>query len=78
MNDTNHAKRIITHYFRLAARGGWNWDGDNAAELDGAVESIIDAAQKPLLKRIEALEAKFEELEAKENTEFMTKLYKID
>lgn len=73
-----HAKSILTHYFKLASQGEWNWDGDNRAEIEGAVEAIIDAAQRPLLKRIEELEAKFEALEAKENTEFMTKLYKID
>lgn len=73
-----HAKNILTHYFKLASQGEWDWDGENRAEIEGAIENIIDAAQRPLLKRIEALEAKFEELEAKENTDFMTKLYKID
>lgn len=73
------AQNTIIHYFKLAARGnGWQWDIENAAELEGMIDSIIGAAQAPLLKRIEELESKFEELEAKENTDFMTKLYKID
>jgi hypothetical protein len=52
------AQRIFTHYFKLSARGGWNWDWDCASEIEGAIESIIDAAQAPLLKRIGELEAK--------------------
>ena len=70
------AKSTLVHYFRLAAAGGWRWDGDNQAEIEGAVESIIEAAQRPLLKRIEELEAKFEALESKGNIDFMTNLYK--
>lgn len=58
MNREAYAKQIITHYFRHAAAGGWNWDSDNQSEIEGAVESIIEAAQRPLLERIEKLEAK--------------------
>lgn len=78
MNDLKSAKSTLVYYFKLASRGEWDWDGDNAAEIEGAIESIVDAAQKPLLERIKVLEEKFEILEAEANTDFMTKLYKID
>lgn len=78
MRNLQQAKSTLTYYFKLASRGGWNWDGDNASEIDGAIESLVDAAQEPLLKRIKVLEEKFEILEAEANTDFMTKLYKID
>ncbi len=63
MNEANSAKSTITHYFRHAAAGGWKWDADNASELHGAVDSIIEAAQRPLRKRIEELEAKVTEMD---------------
>jgi hypothetical protein len=49
MNESNgnaqHAKRLLKHYLRHAIEGsGGHWDGDNAAEVDDLVDSIIKAA----------------------------------
>ena len=60
--SADNAKRTLTYYFRLAATGGFNFDGDNRVEIEGIIEETIEAAVKEatakLLPRIEALEAK--------------------
>lgn len=65
-----HAKSILTHYFKLASQGEWNWNGDNRAEIEGAVEAIIAAAQRPLLKRIEELEKRIGKLEKEKDFKY--------
>lgn len=37
-----YAKRIFVHYLRtLAEYAGMSWDGDNTAEVEEAVEQLI-------------------------------------
>lgn len=47
MNKREEAKRMITYYFRLIAKNaGVNWDSDNDAEIEAAVDLIIDASKE--------------------------------
>jgi len=41
----DEAKRILTNYFEVLARKvGMQWEADYTAELEAAIEHIIDAA----------------------------------
>lgn len=61
MNKNAKAKELLVWYFRLAAAGSFQFDGDNQAEVENIIDMTIDAAVKDatakLLPRIEALEA---------------------
>lgn len=47
MNKREEAKRYLVYYFRLIAeRAGLNWDSDNDAEIEVAVDLIIDASKE--------------------------------
>lgn len=44
MSNREEAKRYFTYYFRLIAeKADVNWDSDNDAEIEKAVDLIIDA-----------------------------------
>jgi hypothetical protein len=43
-NQSEQAKRLLVNYFRNAARGSWNFDSDNAAEIEDIVDCIVGAA----------------------------------
>jgi len=60
MNKRSIVIRYFTSYFRLIAReAGVRWDSDNDAEIQFAVESIIDAVVEeeiePIKKQIKAI-----------------------
>lgn len=43
MNKKNEAIRLLKYYFRLIARrAGINWDSDNDAEIETALDHIFD------------------------------------
>ena len=44
MSNLNRAKRTLTYYFKLASQGDWDWDYDNQSEIEGAIETIVEAA----------------------------------
>lgn len=47
MYKREEAKRYFLYYFRLIAeKSGMNWDSDNDAEIETAVDLIIDAAKE--------------------------------
>lgn len=47
MYKREEAKRTLKFYFRLLAeKSGINWDSDNDAEIEAAVDLIIDAAKE--------------------------------
>lgn len=47
MGKREESKRYLKHYFRLLAeKAGVNWDSDNDAEIESAVDLIIDAAKE--------------------------------
>lgn len=47
MYKREEAKRYFLYYFRLLAeKSGMNWDSDNDAEIEAAVDLIIDAAKE--------------------------------
>lgn len=71
-----NAKSTLIYYFRLALAVRGDWDSDNSAEINAAVEDIIEAAQRPLIERIEALESKMEQIESAAEVDFSTKFYK--
>lgn len=42
MNEAEDIKRIFRFYFSsLAVRSGINWDSDNDAEIDAAIDMLI-------------------------------------
>ena len=49
---TNRAKSLLTHYFRVASRGAWQFDSDNASEIEEIVDLIIDAAIEEIKEEI--------------------------
>ena len=60
MSKRSITTRYFTSYFRLIAHeAGVHWDSDNDAEIQFAVESIIDAVVeeeiKPIKKQIKAI-----------------------
>ena len=60
MSNRSEATHHFKYYFRLIAReAGVRWDSDNDAEIQFAVESIIDAVVeeeiKPIKKQIKAI-----------------------
>lgn len=62
MSKSEEAKRLLVWYFKLAAKGGFNFDSDNRVEIEDIIDTTIEAAVKEatakLLPRIEALEAR--------------------
>jgi hypothetical protein len=55
--DTLRAKRLLVHYFRTVFEAaGLRWDSDNQAEIETAVEYLIDAAAQSALDRIKGVE----------------------
>lgn len=63
------AKDILAHYFRLAAKGGWDYDSDSTAEIENIVDLIIRAAAEvaraEAQEEIERLESRISDLELK-------------
>lgn len=61
MSKSDEAKKLLVWYFKLAAKGGFNFDSDNRVEIEDIIDTTIEAAVKEvtakLLPRIEALEA---------------------
>jgi hypothetical protein len=53
MNSQEYAKRIFVHYFKLAlTRSGGAWDSDCQAEIEGAVDALINAATAASLAEV--------------------------
>ncbi len=47
MDKANRAKEILKHYFKtLYEHTGLNWDWDNAAEIEHAVDMIIETVKE--------------------------------
>lgn len=47
MNKREEAKRMFRYYFRLIAKqSGINWDSDNEAEIDYAIDLLIEASKE--------------------------------
>jgi len=50
----DYAKRILVHYFRTVADyAGMPWDGDNTAEIEHAIEELVQGTVKVLLEQIQ-------------------------
>ena len=47
MDKREEVKRMFRYYFRMIAKNsGINWDSDNEAEIDCAIDLIIDACKE--------------------------------
>ena len=42
--QSEQAKRLLVHYFRNAARGGWNFDSDSTVEIECIIDHIVAAS----------------------------------
>lgn len=62
-NLAGQAKTLLSHYFRQASKGPWDYNSDNQAEIEETVDLIIEAATKSLEEKIEQLEARISSLE---------------
>jgi hypothetical protein len=51
MSELADAKRILSHYFRMAIGPGW--EPDHQAELDYALECLYSAAVKAALEELQ-------------------------
>jgi hypothetical protein len=50
-NSEEKAKEYFVHYFRLLAKhAGMNWNSDNDAEIEAAIEDLIDSAVERIKK----------------------------
>jgi hypothetical protein len=53
VNSQEYAKRIFVHYFKIAlTRSGGVWDSDCQAEIEGAVDALINAATAASLAEV--------------------------
>jgi hypothetical protein len=53
LTSAEYAKRIFVHYFKLAlTRSGGVWDSDCQAEIEGAVDALINAATAASLAEV--------------------------
>lgn len=53
MQNRNRAKQLLVHYFTLTAKeSGAHWDSDNNAEIEDAVDCIIDAAVEEVKEQL--------------------------
>lgn len=47
MGKREEAKRMLVHYFRrIATYAGLTWDSDDDAEIEAAIDLIIDASKE--------------------------------
>lgn len=65
------AKDLLAHCFRMAAEGGWKYDGDSTADIEEIVDLIIRAAvevaRAETREMLEQLESRINELEGRAN-----------
>ena len=47
------AKHLLTHYFRLAANGGWRYDSDSTSEIEEIVDCLVRAAVEEIKAEIQ-------------------------
>lgn len=68
MDYANEAKRTLSYYLRTVWReAGLNWDSDNQSEVNGIVDSLIEAVDRKHEDRLASIQHRLNDLEGYHN-----------